>query len=243
MVETLPRRSSTRRIAVNENDGNRLIIGASNGVYESTDHGTTVSAIGNGIRVNGFQGDPIIYGVPGNADLLYVADDSDIFARTTAPPAPLVAVTPPGGTINDLTIDPDSPSRLFALDSNQVFFSTNAGSTWGDVTGDLLSSFDPGTFRTMVFIPGDDNAIVVGANRGTYVAFESTGFSDWDALGTDLPNAIVMELDYDAADDALIAGLLGRGAFKLQPALAPGADIFTDGFESGDASAWTSSVP
>ena len=230
-------------IAVNEVDGDRLIIGASNGVYESSDQGDTVSAIGAGITINGFQGDPIVYGVPGNADLLYVAEGSDIFGRTSAPPAALTAVTPPGGSINDLTIDPDSPARLFAIDSNQVFFSTNSGTSWGDVTGNLFSTFDPQTLRTLAFIPATDDALVVGTDRGAYVAFDSSGFTDWDSLGTDLPNAIVMELDYDAADDALIAGLLGRGAFKLQPALQPAVDIFSDGFESGDVSAWASSLP
>lgn len=230
-------------IAVNEINGDRLIIGASNSVYESFDQGGTISEIGAGITVNAFRGDPIVYGVPSNADLLYVADGSSIFTRSAPPPAALTAVTSPGGTVNDLTIDPDSPAQLFASDSNQVFFSINSGSSWSDVTGNLNSTFDPGDLRTLAFIPGTSDALVVGTDRGVYVAFDTSGFSSWDQLGTGLPNAPVYELDYDAADNVLIAGMVGRGAFKLDASLQDASLVFIDGFESGDVSAWSSSAP
>ncbi|MEM1176733.1 MAG: RTX toxin [Acidobacteriota bacterium] len=229
-------------IAANEVDGDRLLIGGGNGLYESLDQGSTVTAVAPGRIVNAFRGDPLLYGVPGNADLVYFADGPEIFQRTAAPPAAFTAVTTPGGDINDLAIDPDTPTRLFASDSNQVFFSTNAGTSWADVTSNLISDFDPGTLRTLAFIPGTNDALVVGTNRGIYVAFDSTGFTTWDQLGSGLPNALVYELDYDIADDVLIAGLVGRGAFKLQPA-TDNSSIFADGFESGNTTAWTITFP
>ena len=230
-------------IAANEVAGDRLIIGGSNSVYESLDQGSTVTEIGPGITASG-RGDAIVYGVPGNADLLYVADDDAIFGRTAAPPAALTAVTSPGGTITDLSIDPDSPARLFASDSDQVFFSIDAGTSWSDITGNLNTDFAPGSLNTLAFIPGTDDALVIGTDRGAYIAFEASGFMTWDQLGTGLPNAPVLELDYDAPDDVLIAGMAGRGIFKLDTSmLVDSSIIFIDGFESGNVSAWSSSVP
>ena len=232
-------------IAVNEVDGDRIIFGASNAVYESMDQGTTVEVPAGGldITVNAFRGDPIVYGVPGNADLLLVAEAARVYGRFAAPPAALTQLTSPGSTVYDLTIDPQSPSRLFAADSNQVFVSTDSGSSWNDVTGNLMTTFSPAVTRTLAFIPAVDDALVVGTQRGVYVAFDSDGFAVWNRLGTDLPNAPVYELDYDAADDVLIAGLLGRGAFKLTAPLTTPIPIFADGFESGDVSVWSSSAP
>ncbi|MEO1084372.1 MAG: RTX toxin, partial [Acidobacteriota bacterium] len=229
-------------IAINEVDGDRLLVGADNNLYESFDQGTTVSVAGAELVVNAFRGDPLIYGVPGNADLIFTADGPVIHRRLAAPPATFIALPAPGGTINDLSIDPDTPTRVFASDSNQVFASTDSGDSWSDITGNLLTDFDPGTLRTLAFIPGLDDALVVGTNRGVFIAFDSSGFTFWDRLGSGLPNALVFELDYDIADDVLIAGMVGRGAFKLRPA-TDDLFIFSDGFESGDTSAWTTTIP
>ncbi|MEM8961811.1 MAG: RTX toxin [Acidobacteriota bacterium] len=230
-------------IAANEINGVRLIVAGGNSTYESLDAGNTVTEISPGLVINAFVGDPIIYGVPGNENFLLVGAGAGVFLRTAAHPAPLTAVTSPGGgTVRDLAVDPDATTRFFAVTSGAVFESSNSGTTWTDVTGDL-TGLDFGTLRTMAFVPGTDDAVVVGGLRGVYVAFESTGFTDWEPLGTELPNASVFELDYDIADDALIAGLAGRGAWKLQPAIGPSDVIFTDGFESGDTTAWSSTVP
>ena len=63
---------------------------------------------------NSTSGDPIAYGVHGNPDLLLVGTTYDVLLRTSPHPAPLTAVTQPGGMILDVTIDPHQPSRLFA---------------------------------------------------------------------------------------------------------------------------------
>jgi hypothetical protein len=47
------------------------------------------------------------------------------------------------------------------------------------------------------------------------VSFSSSGFTIWNKLGTGLPNALVADLDYNAADDVLLAGTLGRGAWTI----------------------------
>ncbi|MDA8017156.1 MAG: RTX toxin [Thermoanaerobaculia bacterium] len=223
-------------IGVNEVDGNRLLIGAENSVYESMDHGDTVTEIAPSLAVNPFVGDPILYGVPGNADMLHVAVGADVYRRTAAHPAPLTAVTQPNGdTIMDISIDPGDPSRLFATSSSDVRYSDDAGASWSPIN-DNLAALGAVGFRTLEFVPGADDALVLGTDQGIFVAYESSGF-DWQDLGQ-APNAPVYELIYDETDSVLVAALLGRGAWKLVPSL-----LFADGFESGNTTAWSTTVP
>jgi hypothetical protein len=57
--------------------------------------------------------------------------------------------------------------------------------------------------------------LLVGTNAGVFVSFSSSGFTSWNKLGIGLPNAPVADLDYDVADDVLVAGTLGRGAWTI----------------------------
>jgi hypothetical protein len=217
-------------IATNAVVGNRLLIGADSALYESSDGAATLQSIGTGIRVNAFAGDPLIYGVPGNANLVMAAQGPALYTRTSAPPN---AVTfnsePTGDSINSLAINPGDANDIFALSTAEIAFSSNFGGSWTDITGNL-GSFDPRRLRALAFAPGADPALLVGTDRGIFVAFESSGYSTWARLGGDnLPNAPVYELDYDIEDDVLVAGLLGRGAWKYLDA----SDlIFGDRFEN-----------
>ncbi len=222
----------------------RMIIGGSNSVYESLDQGDTLSEIGPGIPVNGSGREPIAYGAAGNEDILYIGSGSSVFVRTSAAPAPLVqsGIYPATGTVSDIAIDPDNPSAAYVVDSGLVYQTLDAGATWTDITGNL-PSLDPGSVRSVTYIdrPNGDG-VAVGTFHGVYAALEMDGFAIWDSLGSGFPTVPVFELDYDAGDDVLVAGTLGRGSWKLTPTL-PNDLIFTDGFESGDTSAWTATVP
>jgi hypothetical protein len=47
------------------------------------------------------------------------------------------------------------------------------------------------------------------------VSYSTSGFTHWDKLGAGLPNVVVLDLAYDVADDVLLAGTLGRGAWTI----------------------------
>ena len=232
-------------VEVNAADGTRLIIGGANSVYESLDQGDTITEIAPGIGVNGTGRDPIAYGSAANPDILYIGSGSNVYIRTGPPPTPLVlsATYPATGLVSDLVIDPDDPLTAFAIDSAAVYRTVDAGATWSDVTGDL-PTLDPGTFRSIAYVHGSaEDGVVVGSGKGVFVALEIDGFTTWMPLGSDFPTAPVFDLDYDAAGDLLVAGTLGRGAFRLMPTLVDSGLIFTDGFESGDTTAWSTTVP
>jgi hypothetical protein len=198
----------------------RLVIGGSNAVYESLDRGNTITQIGG----PGAVGNAMAYGGRDNPDVLYVGSNvnSDplvpaVFLRTTAGAAlTQTAALPTGATaVRDVVLDPDDWRSAYVVDSDQVFRTTNAGASWTDITGNLAQT-GAGGFNTTEFVAGSPNdLLLVGTNAGVYVSFSSSGFTSWTKLGSGLPNTPVLDLDYDAADDILLAGTLGRGAWAI----------------------------
>lgn len=215
-------------LSVNYVSGTRLLIGASNGLYESFDRADSIDQISTQ-RVNASVGDPLEYGVTGNPELIYFGAGNNLFLRTSAG-GTITQINSLAASVVDVSIDPDAPARLFAMTSSTLHYSTNSGGSFSNITGNLTTAFSPGTLRTMAFIPANPDALVVGTDRGIYIAFDSSNFSVWSALGTGLPNAPVFEIEYDRTDNLLVAGTLGRGAWRL-PQPAQGDTLFQDGFE------------
>ncbi len=214
-------------LSVNYASATRLVIGASNGVYESFDRADSIERIST-VRINAFNGDPIVYGVDGNAGFLFFGAGTGLHLRPSdADELQQIATLP--ATVVDVSVDVTAPEQMFAITQTGVHYSNNGGSSFSLVTGNLVSGLAPGRLRTSEFIPGEDPALVVGANRGVYIAFASSGYSSWAQLGSGLPNAVVYELEFDHIDRVLLAGTLGRGAWALDLPLPN--EIFKDGFE------------
>jgi photosystem II stability/assembly factor-like uncharacterized protein len=203
----------------------RMVIGARNGVYESFDRGDTVTAIAPGIRVNTVGYESIAYGAPANPDALYVGGNNappfpgkKVWVRTLPPPAPLVQSLSYPGTlpIRAIAIDPANGDHAFVVDAASVYETADAGISWSNVTGNL-GSFDPSILRSVTFASTPHgNAVVVGANRGAYLATAASGFASWNPVGKGMPTAPILDLRYDPAGDQLTAGLLGRGVWTLK---------------------------
>ena len=213
---------------VNAADPTRIIFGGGSNtmgaptqdsVWESSDRGNTIVQVPSTMHViNSFYENPIAYGIPGNADILYYGTGADVYVRTTgALTAPTQASTYPGANlVRDIVIDPSDPNHAFVVDQSAVYETPDAGATWNTVTGNLFSGFSPGSVRAVTYVEsGTGDGVVVGTDRGVYRATEGSAFANWDQLGTGLPNALVFDLDYDAADDKLVVGTMGRGTWVL----------------------------
>ena len=222
----------------------RLLIGAANGVYESLDGASTITFLTPSptatteVRVNAFRGAPIVYGLPGNPAYILVgatvtpsggSGSNELWTRTTLGGV-FVSLAVMPNLVRDVAVDRDDPTRIFAVLTDSVQFSSTSGASFSNVTGNLVSGFNPGTLRTVAFVPGSGpDLLVVSADRGVFVA-SAPAFNAWTRLGTGLPNAPVMEMDYDLADRTLVAGLLGRGAWILRNVDNFDA-LFSNGFE------------
>lgn len=213
-------------IKLNSVVATRLIIGASNSVYESLDQGTTVTEVSPGVRANGTGANSIAYGAAGNPEALYVGSGARVFIRTAAPPAALTASTTyPGDFVTSIALDPTNFKTAYVIDPLRVFRTTDAGATWANITGNL-QGLGAGQLRTVVFSTGGEaRAVVVGSDAGVFQASVNT-FTSWSRLGTGLPVVPVYHLEYDPNDRVLLAGTLGRGAWTLnypQPGPVPAA--------------------
>ncbi len=200
-------------VRVNAVDGRRLIFGSSSNLYESLDQGNNISEV---VLTNGINNTAMAYGGRSggvtNADVLYAGSSARIFIRTNAGGLMLASAAYAGGTPRDISLDPDDWRTAFVIDSDQVFTTANAGGSWADITGDLAGVQD---FHAIQFIRlGGARAIAVATLNGVFSSLLSTP-GTWVRLGGALPAAPVYDLDFHAGDEVLVAGTLGRGAWKL----------------------------
>jgi hypothetical protein len=211
-------------VALNKVDPMRLLVGGSGHIYESTNQGTSLTSIANiGVNEGAFDGghEMMYGGIKGgvdNPDLVYAASGADVVKQTTAGGG--FTNTSPGGggaDIRGITDDPTDWATIFSIDDNQVFESTDAGGTWDDVTGNL-ASISAADFRSIEYVHGTlGDALVVGTISGIFDAKLSDlgGAAAWSTFGDNLPDVIVYDLEYDATDNVLVAGTMGRGAWLV----------------------------
>ncbi|HEY7214825.1 MAG TPA: RTX toxin [Thermoanaerobaculia bacterium] len=213
----------TTPVEINAIQPTRLIFGCANGTYETYDQGDTIRRIST-VVINGSGVEPVSYGGLGNPDLLVVGSGDRVFMRTAAHPAPLTQVlsypgTGTGRTVRDIVIDPDDGNAIFLTNLSQVYKTLDGGVTWTDVSGNI-QSFAPIALRAIAYVPRNDgpgnDALVVSTFNGIYVAHKSTGFTVWEPLVRDLPKVPILDLAYDSQEGVLVAGTLGRGAWKLK---------------------------
>ena len=212
--------------AINAIDGDRIILAATNGLFESSDQGDTVCDV-SGVAPNNFLGGPMLaYGATGNADVIYYVANDDVLVRTAAAPAAFTTNDPDGGSSSDLrgvVIDPSDPTAAYAIGPSNVYQTTNSGASWTDITDDLFTTHSPGQLYSITYVEsGSGDGVVVGAQLGVYVVKSNQGFTGWEELGTGLPNALVFDMQYDASDDILTVGTMGRGFTPANASNDPG---------------------
>jgi len=202
--------------AINAVTSTRMVFGGSNGVFESTDQGATIAAVPGGGGVN--RPDGLAYGgtsgaVP-NPDVLYVGSGNSVLIRTTAGGNLVASAAYAGGYVRDIVLDPDDWMTAFVVTQTQVWQTIDAGATWTDVTGDLAAAGAVDVKCIEYLRNGANDAIAVGTRTGVYTTTEAT-LGSWDKLGTGMPNARVWDMQFDEADNVLVAATMGRGVWMM----------------------------
>jgi len=210
-------------VEVNAVDPARVLFAGTNDLYESLDRGDTVTALGfnlGGTAASRTAVAMVFGGISGgapNPDLLYAVNGPNVYVRTSGGGPPVRTLGVPGGaaasTLRDIAVDPADWTHVYVVDSSgRVFASADTGATWSNVTGNL--SLGTTDLRTIVVAPGTPSAVLVGGQGGVFrMPVDSAG--TWARLGTGLPNVLVWDLDADAADNLVVAGTLGRGAWTI----------------------------
>jgi hypothetical protein len=214
---------------LNRIDKRRMLIGTNN-IYESRDQGDTlfnlysagktISSLSYGARLGGVAAPDAFYvgtAGPGQPFILH---------RSSGAKAIQSLASYPGGGVRDLVMDPQDVRRVYVVDEqNRVWASYDEGLTWRDLSRNLPTLL--GEVRTVeVFRPtaGSATVLVVGGLGGVFQLRDpASAGTAWSRLGSNLPHGLVLDLRYNEQADVLIAGILGRGAWTLNHALAGGA--------------------
>ena len=153
-----------------------------------------------------------------NAEVLMAGSGNRVFIRSTSGGTLTATPTPfPGGNVQDIAIDPEDWQHLFVADGSGVYETADAGASWTDLTRNL--GLINTRLQSIQYVPTPDGAVlVVGGNLGVSRLSLVTPNAPWSRFGAGLPNALVDELDYNAADDVLLAGTFGRGAWLVENA-------------------------
>ena len=211
--------SFTTPVELNAIAPTRLVIGGSNGVFESLDQGESTTFVGPGIGsfTNAMAYGGTKNGTP-NPDVLYYGDGAVVYRRTAAGTPAVPTTTPfPGGEVRDIALSPRDHDVAFVVGPSSVHVTRDGGTTWTDVTGNL----EDASLRSIVVIPLplDIQVVVVGGLTGvsfTWLFPNQTFAPLWLELGSNLPAAPVWDLDWDGTDRVLTVGTLGRGAFQAK---------------------------
>lgn len=215
----------TTPVELNAVTPTRLIIGGQNAVYESSNQGDSWTQLSGG-GLTGFLSTPMVYGHADNPDTIWIANGAAVLRRTTIFGTGLTATTAafPGGAISDIVLGANS-NTAYVLDSTRLFRTTNGGTSWANITGNLFTAAGSTTLRSIEYIPAPTGDIlVVGTGKGTFSALAANP-TVWAPYGTGLPTVPVWDLDYDPVDDVLAIGTLGRGAWIFRDASMSERDL------------------
>jgi hypothetical protein len=210
---------------LNTIDPSRMLIGTT-AIYESMDRGETLANLGNfpfffvGMGANSV---PMAYGghlagMP-YADVFYVGKGPLILHRVTLDGPVRTLSSYPGADVASLAIDPQNYRHVFVSDTiSRVWGSFDEGGSWTELTANLptLSS----GIRVLEFVrpvpQGKPALLLAGGVGGVFrLQHPQTPGGQWTPLTKQLPHGMVRDLHYDANDDVLVAGFLGRGAWTL----------------------------
>jgi hypothetical protein len=204
----------------NRFDGTHIVIGG-NGLYESTDSGDNLTVLNAGGQVNvssiAYGG---MLGGVANEDVLYVGVGGQLFLRSTNGGALNQLNNYPGGSPQDIAMDPDNWQRVYVTDGSNVFRSTDAGVNWTTIGNPAAAGSIAAVDVFGASASPNDEIVVIGAVNGVFRSRNpGSGLNaTWSEFGGNLANAPVVDVRYDSTDDVLVAGTHGRGAWTVPSA-------------------------
>ena len=183
-------------------------------VYRSTNNGGAWTAISG--NVNGSSAVREMAISKSNPLIMYATTGANIFLSTDGG-VTFVTMTSglPARTITSVNIHPTDPNMAVltfsGFGSNKVYKTTNMGTTWFSINGNL-----PDSPVNDVFIYTEDLA-----NPNTYFAATDIGVfltqndgANWVELANGLPNTVIIHLDYSPSNQMMRAGTHGRGVYE-----------------------------
>jgi hypothetical protein len=146
---------------------------------------------------------------------------------TDVTPPGLLGGTTQGGFVRCIAVDPANSNIALTAFGNYNFknlwYTTNGGSSWTDVEGNLAGEAGP-SIRWATLIPGGGEfrvflATSIGVLSTAALKGDSTIWTH--AAANDIGNVLIAYLDYRESDRTIAVGTHGRGVFTTQLPAAP----------------------
>lgn len=182
-----------------------IVYGGWNAVYKSTNSGSTWAAIS---PIRGNHDELAI--APSNDQYIYASIGSTLY-RTANGGTTWTTYTAPS-TITDIAVKYNDPTKVWittASSSQPVLLSTNAGSTFTNISAGLPAIAG----RSIVVDDFSSEGIFVGMNIGVY--YKNIANPTWVLFGTGLPQVAVNEVELSKISGKLRVGTYGRGFWEI----------------------------
>lgn len=220
---------------IDHNDGNTMFIGYDN-VWRSTNikannaGSVTWTKISN-LNVSDFD---VLRQSYANTNILYAANGGALYRSDNVKDAVvtwtnLTSALPSIQTITAIETSPVDENVVYVVQQNQVFKSSDRGSTWVSYTGNLPNVM----MNTLAYYKGSPEGLYLGTDIGVF--YRDQFNPEWISFSEGLPAAIrvtELEIYYDDVNpynNVIRAGSYGRGLWESQLFFAsPVADFKAD---------------
>src|SRR5262245_30831720 len=190
-------------------NGDHVLYGARH-LWESTNGGDAWTALGAAFPNN----IDAIGETDGDLNTIYVSAFGSTYVTTNHGATWSPKNLPVTGTVADIQVDPSNAQVAYAVvhqfpgSLGNVFKTTNGGTTWNGISGNLPSlpawSFQPDASHNIYYI-GMDDGVYISSNGGT----------TWTRFGSGLPNAQVFQIELNTGLGVLGVATHGRGAWEI----------------------------
>ncbi|MEW6510373.1 MAG: T9SS type A sorting domain-containing protein [Bacteroidota bacterium] len=188
--------------------------------------GSTISAL----AMSRTPGNRLYYGSTNGR--VYRLDNASAATTSTVPVDVWTAKGLPAAYVSSIAVDPTNADVALLTFSNyntqSVFLTTNAGSTWTDVEGNLAGTTGPSVRWASIVPYGGSTTYFVGTSTGLYATNTLNGVSTvWAQEGAaTIGNVVVDMIDYRLSDGFVVVATHGQGVFSTN-IIPSGVEEFT----------------
>jgi len=183
-------------------------------VYLSTDYGASWTAISG--NVNGSSSVREMAISKSNSQILYATSGSNVFLSNDGGVTFANRTSGlPSRTITSVNVHPTDENiallTFSGFGTSKVYKTTNMGISWFSISGNLPDApVNDGFIYT--YDAQNPNTYFVATDIGVFLT-QDDGAS-WVELPNNLPNTVIMHLDYSPSNQMLRAGTHGRGVYE-----------------------------
>jgi hypothetical protein len=194
---------------IDPSNASRIVIGYDL-IYASNDRGVNWTAISGTLGAGGNVEQLAI--AKSNPERIYVSRGTTMFVKNIADNNWITKTTPATSTISDIEIDPLNSEIVYITNpgytgGKKVFKSTDAGTTWTNISGTLpnIAVVSIELYHTQA------GGMFVGTNMGVY--YRDNTLDDWYEYGH-LPHTDVRDVEIQYSSQKIRIGTHGRGVIE-----------------------------